>query len=223
MRPSTCRRSSPTPPRSGEPVELFDVEDPRFLAPGDLPARIAEWYRENGSVIPATRAAFVRAIIESLAEAFATTVRTAAELAGGRIDTIHIVGGGAPEHACCASAPRTAGHPRARRPGRGDGDRQCARAGARAGMVRARCLARPPARARGLGIPAAAIRTRLCLSLFPYRPSRAAPNVEEWANDERTRTRAGRGCADRRQRDHRGAAGGRQPRRGGHAQNPRPG
>ncbi|GAA1957241.1 rhamnulokinase family protein [Microbacterium deminutum] len=79
----------------GEPVALFDANDPGFLAPGDLPARIAEWYRARELAVPTTRAAFTRAIIESLAEAFATTVLTAGDLAGRSLETIHIVGGGA--------------------------------------------------------------------------------------------------------------------------------
>ncbi len=94
-----------------EPVALFDANDPRFLAPGDLPSRIAAWYREHSLAVPATRAAFTRAIVESLAEAFATTVRTAAELAGRSVETIHIVGGGALNALLCRRTADRAGLP----------------------------------------------------------------------------------------------------------------
>jgi rhamnulokinase len=93
------------------PVDVFDPDDPRFLAPGDLPARIAEWYREHGAPVPSTRAAFARAIVESLAEAFAGAVRTAADLADRRVDVIHIVGGGALNRLLCQRTADRAGIP----------------------------------------------------------------------------------------------------------------
>lgn len=93
------------------PVEVFDADDPAFLAPGDMPARIAAWYTDRGRPVPATRAAFARAIVESLADAFARTVRTAAELAGRRIRTIHIVGGGALNALLCQRTADRSGLP----------------------------------------------------------------------------------------------------------------
>lgn len=74
---------------------LFDVDDPRFLPPGDVPARIRAYAAEHGLRPPTGRAETTRAILESLAEAFATTLRRAAELAGRRVRRIQIVGGGA--------------------------------------------------------------------------------------------------------------------------------
>ncbi len=85
------------------PAELFDADDPRFLAPGDLPSRIAEWFAERGLRAPASPAGMMRVIIESLAEAFAKSVRTAAELSGIPVETVHIVGG---ERAMRCSARR---------------------------------------------------------------------------------------------------------------------
>src|SRR5690606_35779389 len=63
-----------------EPVAVFDANDPRFLAPGDLPGRIAEWCAEHGIAAPQSHAEFARSIIESLAEAFASAVHTASVL-----------------------------------------------------------------------------------------------------------------------------------------------
>jgi rhamnulokinase len=83
------------------PVAVFDANDPRFLAPGDMPARIAEWCRENGAVVPNSQAQFVRSIIESLADAFSRAVYAAASLSGKTVSVIHIVGGGSQNALLC--------------------------------------------------------------------------------------------------------------------------
>ncbi|MHA3022288.1 rhamnulokinase [Mycobacterium sp. BMJ-28] len=83
------------------PRQVFDTEDPGFLPPGDMPARIAGWYRERGLPVPDGPAQTVRAILESLAAAFASAVRTAAHLSGTRVHTVHIVGGGSQNDLLC--------------------------------------------------------------------------------------------------------------------------
>ena len=83
------------------PVPLFAVDDPRFLAPGDVPVRIAAWFAEHGSAAPQSRAEMTRCILESLAQAFATTVDTAERLAGKPVGVIHLVGGGAQNQLLC--------------------------------------------------------------------------------------------------------------------------
>ena len=83
------------------PVTVFDVDDPRFLAPGDMPSRIRAYCREHDLREPATPVELVRSIVESLAEAYAHTLRVAAELSGTRIDTVHIVGGGSLNELLC--------------------------------------------------------------------------------------------------------------------------
>jgi rhamnulokinase len=82
-------------------VSIFDADDPRFLAPGDMPARIAQWCGERGVPAPQTRAEFVRSILESLADAFAHSVRAASELSGKAVSVIHIVGGGSQNELLC--------------------------------------------------------------------------------------------------------------------------
>ncbi|AQA04315.1 rhamnulokinase [Mycobacterium sp. MS1601] len=83
------------------PAEVFDTDDPRFLPPGDMPARIEQWYTERGLASPATAAALVRAIVESLAAAFAAAVRTAVDLTGVNVTEVHIVGGGSQNELLC--------------------------------------------------------------------------------------------------------------------------
>lgn len=77
------------------PVTVFDVDDPRFAAPGDMPERIESYCRENDLAVPDGPVAMVRSIVESLAVAFAATVAEAAALADRQVDVIHMVGGGA--------------------------------------------------------------------------------------------------------------------------------
>jgi rhamnulokinase len=93
------------------PVAVFDADDPRFLAPGNMPERIAEWCREHGVEVPRTRAEFVRSIIESLADAFARAVASAASLSAKTVSVIHIVGGGSQNELLCQSLADRSGLP----------------------------------------------------------------------------------------------------------------
>lgn len=90
-------------------VPVFDIDDPRFLAPGDMPGRIDEWCAEHGRAAPRTRPEYARAIIESLAQAFADAAATAARLGGVDVRTIHIVGGGALNALLCQRTADRAG------------------------------------------------------------------------------------------------------------------
>ncbi len=90
------------------PVSTFDPDDPRFLSPGDMPSRIAAWCREHDLPVPASRAALVRSILESLAAAYARTIDAARELSGATISVVHLVGGGSLNALLCQlTADRT--------------------------------------------------------------------------------------------------------------------
>jgi rhamnulokinase len=93
------------------PVSVFDANDARFLGPGDMPSRIAEWCTEHGLAAPRTQAEFVRSIIESLADAFASAVRTASSLSGKTVSVIHIVGGGSQNALLCQLTADRSGLP----------------------------------------------------------------------------------------------------------------
>jgi rhamnulokinase len=54
---------------------------------------------------------YVRSIVESLADAFAAAVRSAADLSGRTIDTVHIVGGGARNRLLCQLTADRSGLP----------------------------------------------------------------------------------------------------------------
>ena len=92
-------------------LDLFDPNDPIFLAPDNIPARIEEWLRSRGLAVPTTRVALVRCIIESLATAFAETVITAVALAQHPIDVVHIVGGGSQNELLCQLVANRLGMP----------------------------------------------------------------------------------------------------------------
>lgn len=92
-------------------VPVFDANDPRFLAPGDMPTRIAEWLTEHGQTVPQSRPEFVRSIIHSLAAAFSDAVRAASDLSGIRVDVIHIVGGGSQNELLCQLTADLSGLP----------------------------------------------------------------------------------------------------------------
>ena len=84
---------------TGGPV--FDPQDPSFLPPGDMPARITAWLEAAGRPIPADRPGLVRCILDSLAAEYARTIDDAARLAGRSIEVIHVVGGGSQNALLC--------------------------------------------------------------------------------------------------------------------------
>ena len=88
-----------------------DPNDPAFLPPGDMPARIAARLREGGQVVPQTRPALVRCILDSLASAYARTLAEAVRLTGRPIEVIHLVGGGSRNRLLCRLTADASGLP----------------------------------------------------------------------------------------------------------------
>jgi len=76
-------------------VSLVQPDDPRFLNPPSMAAAIAGFCRETAQPIPATTEAFVRCAYESLALRYRAVLGEIEELTGRRLNTIHVVGGGA--------------------------------------------------------------------------------------------------------------------------------
>lgn len=92
-------------------VPLFDVNDARFLPPGDMPGRIDAWCAEHDLAPPRTRAEYARSIVESLAQAFADAAVETGRIGGVDVRTIHIVGGGALNELLCQRVADRAGLP----------------------------------------------------------------------------------------------------------------
>lgn len=75
-------------------VAVLDPDDPSFLAPGDMPARIGDYCRKTGQAVPDGPGEIVRVCLESLAMTYRQTLERIAECTGRRPEVIHIVGGG---------------------------------------------------------------------------------------------------------------------------------
>ena len=90
---------------------MFDVQDPRFLHPGDMPARIAGLCAEQGLRAPGAKAELMRSIVESLAYAFASALDSAERLAGRPIRIVHVVGGGSLNRLLCQAIADRSGRP----------------------------------------------------------------------------------------------------------------
>jgi rhamnulokinase len=73
---------------------LINADDPLFLAPGDMPARIRDFCDRTGQTPPDSKGALVRCVLESLALKYRWVIDRAEELIGRPTTTVHIVGGG---------------------------------------------------------------------------------------------------------------------------------
>jgi rhamnulokinase len=78
-----------------EPFQSFvDPNDPLFVAPGDMPGRIAEFCRRTGQRVPEGVGAIARCAFESLALRYRKAIEELEKLTGRKVDVLHIVGGG---------------------------------------------------------------------------------------------------------------------------------
>ena len=80
---------------------VVDPDDPRFAAPGDMPARLRAYCAETGQPVPETPAEVARCVLDSLALAHRRAVDALETLTGTPVTTIHIVGGGANNTLLC--------------------------------------------------------------------------------------------------------------------------
>jgi rhamnulokinase len=86
---------------------LVDVDDPVFIPPDAMAARIAA----AGGPPVDDRAAVVRCILDSLAQGHARTIARAAALTGRAVDTVHMVGGGSQNALLCQLTADACGVP----------------------------------------------------------------------------------------------------------------
>ena len=90
---------------------VVDAGDPAFIAPGDMPARIAAACRRTGQPVPRTPAETTRCVLDSLALAHRRAIEDAVRLSGRTVDTVHIVGGGAHNTLLCQLTADACGLP----------------------------------------------------------------------------------------------------------------
>lgn len=75
-------------------LAILDPDDPSFLAPGDMPTRIADYCRKTGQRVPESPGQVVRVCLESLAMTYRQTLGRIESCTGRKAEVIHIVGGG---------------------------------------------------------------------------------------------------------------------------------
>jgi rhamnulokinase len=90
---------------------VIDPDDPVFVPPGDMPARIAAWLAGRGEAVPAGPAEMVRCILDSMALGHRRAVTEAQSLSGRHADVVHIVGGGARNALLCQLTADATGLP----------------------------------------------------------------------------------------------------------------
>jgi rhamnulokinase len=90
---------------------FIDPDDPRFLRPGDLPARTREFCAQTGQPEPADAGTLVRVLLESLALRYATAIDQLAAATGRPIEAVHVVGGGSSNDLLCRLTAGASGLP----------------------------------------------------------------------------------------------------------------
>lgn len=88
--------------RDAEPFRsLIDPDDPIFLPPGDMPARIVEFCKRTGQPVPETPGQFMRTVYESLALKYRLALESMTALSGKNYERLHIIGGGTQNRLLC--------------------------------------------------------------------------------------------------------------------------
>jgi rhamnulokinase len=83
------------------PGAVLDVDDAAFLHPDDMPGAIADFLRQTGQRTPESEPATIRIILEGLALGYRRSIDEVERIAGLRVGTIHIVGGGSQNAFLC--------------------------------------------------------------------------------------------------------------------------
>lgn len=75
-------------------VALVNPDDPRFLAPEDMPKAIQSYCHDTGQTVPTTHGEIVRCVLESLALEYRLVAEQIDSLTDKQHPVIHIIGGG---------------------------------------------------------------------------------------------------------------------------------
>jgi rhamnulokinase len=95
---------------AAKPLQCFinpDAVD--FLSPSDMPEAIRAFCGKTGQCVPEDKGGVLRCALESIALKFRHVLKMCEELNGGRIETIHIVGGGTKNRQLCQFAADACG------------------------------------------------------------------------------------------------------------------
>jgi len=92
-------------------LSFVDPDDPAFVLPGDMPARIGSYCARSGQPVPIEPGAVARCILESLALKHAHAVELVARATEVTPPEIHVVGGGSRNELLCRWTAEASGRP----------------------------------------------------------------------------------------------------------------
>ncbi len=90
---------------------LINPGDERFVKPGNMPGKIADYCRETKQTAPATTGEIVRCALESLALEYRKAVDQLEQVLGYQIEKLNIVGGGSQNQLLCQFTANALGRP----------------------------------------------------------------------------------------------------------------
>ncbi|BBH18920.1 L-fuculose kinase [Paenibacillus baekrokdamisoli] len=90
---------------------FIDPDDPLFLHPGDMPAKVQQYCRLSGQQVPDSPGAIARCILESLALKYRFVLELTERLSGKQFNGLHMVGGGIHNTLLCQWSSNAIGKP----------------------------------------------------------------------------------------------------------------
>ena len=85
-------------------ASIIDPDHSDFVSPSDMPQAVRDYCQKSEQPVPVSEGAVIRCALESLALRYRLVLRWLEELINGRIETIHIVGGGTQNTLLCQMA-----------------------------------------------------------------------------------------------------------------------
>lgn len=92
-------------------ASLIDPDDTSFAAPTNMPEAIRDFCRRTGQKVPAGQGEVIRTAVDSLALKCRYMLGKLETLVGGRLETIHIVGGGTQNKQLCQATADACNRP----------------------------------------------------------------------------------------------------------------
>jgi len=90
-------------------VSFVNPDAPDFLAPDNMPEAVCEFCRKTGQAVPDSEGTVLRCALDSIAMKFRHVLSMCEELVGGRIETVHVVGGGTQNRQLCQAGADACG------------------------------------------------------------------------------------------------------------------
>ena len=89
--------------KEAEPFKCFiDPDAQDFVAPGNMPQRVADFCRKTGQFVPQTMGEILRCIYQSLAMKYKYAIEVMEKITGQKYEFIHMIGGGIKDQLLCS-------------------------------------------------------------------------------------------------------------------------